>query len=281
MILVIGANGTVGSQVVHQLLEAGQKVRVLVRDPSKGAKHGAAVEVIAADLARPESLGAAFAEVEKAFLLSTGPDGIEINGIDAAKAAGVKHIVKLSTMGFGPERAPLAIGGWHRPVEAYLEASGLAWTILRAGGFSANALGWATSIKTQGAAFAATGDGKVAVIDPRDLAAVAVTTLTRPGHEERRYELTGPEALSFAEQVSLIGAAIGRPLRFVDVPPEAARDAMLQTGMPAPLAERMLEVMAAIKSGRGATVSSDVEKVLGRKPRTFAAWAQENAAAFK
>lgn len=281
MILVIGANGTVGSQVVHQLVEAGQRVRVLVRDASRAAKHGKAAEVVIGDLAQPETLGPAFAGVEKVFLLSTGPERLELNGIDAARAAGVRHVVKLSTMGFGQERDGLAIGHWHRAVEAYLEASSIPWTVLRAGGFSTNALGWADTIKAQGAVFAATGDGKVAVVDPRDIAAVAVAVLTRPGHEGKRYELTGPEALSLAEQVALISRAIGRSLRFVDAPPAAARDAMLKTGMPAPLVEGMLEVMAKIKAGGAATVSPDVEQVLGRQPRTFAAWAEENAAAFQ
>lgn len=281
MILIVGANGTVGSQVVNQLVEAGRKVRVLVREPSKAPAHGKGVEAVVGDLARPETLGGAFAGVEKVFLLSRGPERLEINAIDAAKAAGVRHVVKLSSMGFGPDRDALTIGNWHRAVEAHLEASGLAWTILLAGGFSTNALGWAQTIKTQGAAFAATGDGKVSVIDPRDIAAVAAATLTQPGHEGKRYELTGPEALSFAEQVALIGAAIGRPLRFVDVPPAAARDAMLSSGMPAPVAEGMLEVMAKIKAGSAETISPAVEQVLGRKPRAFTAWARENAAAFQ
>lgn len=281
MILVTGANGTVGSLVVRQLVEAGQKVRVLVRDASKAARHGGEVEVAVGDLARPETLGPALAGVEKVFLLSTGPEPLEINAIDAARAAGVRHIVKFSSMGFGPERDALRIGHWHRAVEAHLAASGVAWTVLLAGGFSSNALGWAPTLKAQGLAFAATGDGRVAVVDPADLAAVAVAVLTRPGHEGRRYELTGPEALSFAEQVALIGGAVGRPLRFMDVPPAAARDAMSQAGMPAPLVEGMLEVMARIKAGGAETVSRDVEQVLGRKPRTFAAWAEANAAAFR
>ncbi|NTX14947.1 SDR family oxidoreductase [Myxococcus sp. CA056] len=281
MILVTGANGTVGSLVVQQLVEAGQRVRILVRDTAKASKHGGAVEVVQGDLARPETLGAAFAGIEKLFLLTTGPARIELHGLDAARAAGVRHVVKFSSMGFGPTRDALAIGNWHRDVEAALESSGLAWTVLLAGGFNTNALGWAHTLKTQGTAFAATGEGKVAVVDPRDLAAVAVSSLTQPGHEGKRYELTGPQALSFDEQVALIGAAVGRPLRFVDVPPSAARDAMSQAGMPAPLVEGMLEVMATIKAGGAVTVSPAIEQVLGRKPRTFAAWANEHAAAFR
>lgn len=281
MILVVGANGNVGSQVVQQLVEAGRRVRVLVRDPVKAAKHGAGVEVSKGDLASPETLAPAFKDIDQVFLVTAGPEQLENNAIDAAKAAGVRHLVKLSTMGFGPERDSLAIGRWHRAVEAGLEASGMAWTLLLAGGFNTNALFWAPSLKTQGVAFAATGDGKVAVVDPRDLAAVATVALTRPGHEGRRYELTGAEPLSYADQVALIGAAMGRPLRFMDVPPAAARDAMLQAGMPAPRAEAMLEVMANIKLGRAATVTGTIEQLLGRKPRTFASWAKDHAAAFQ
>ncbi len=281
MILVVGANGTVGSHVVEQLLEEGREVRVLARDRAKAAKHGKRAQVVVGDLTQRQTLGAAFAGVERVFLLSQGPELLENDAIDAAKAAGVQHVVKLSSMGFGAERDALAIANWHRAVEAHLVASGLAWTILRAGGFSSNALGWAHTIKTEGAVFAPTGNGKVAVIDPRDIAAVAVHALTRPGHEHQRYELTGPEALSFAEQVALIGAAIGRPLRFVDVPPSVAREAMLQAGMSAPFADGMLQVLARIKAGDAATISPAVEQLLSRKPRTFATWAQDNAAAFQ
>lgn len=281
MILVVGANGTVGSRVVAQLGERGEKVRALVRDTRKATQLGAAVEVVAGDLARPETLGPAFAGIEKVFLVTTGPEALERNAIDAARTAGVRRVVKLSSMGFGPRRDALAIGGWHRAVEAHLEASGIPWTILLAGGFASNALGWARTIKEQGAAYAATGDGKVAVVHPDDLAAAAVAALVEPGHEGRRYELTGSEALSFGEQVARIGEAIGKPARFVDVPPEAARGAMLEMGMPAPMVTDMLEVMANIKAGGAATVSPDLERILGRKPRTFAEWARQNAAAFR
>ncbi len=281
MILVVGANGTVGSRVVALLRERGEEVRALVRDTRKAAQLGDSVEVVTADLARPETLAPAFAGVAKLFLLTAGPDALERNAIDAARTAGVRHVVKLSSMGFGPRRDALAIGGWHRAAEAHLEASGIPWTILLAGGFASNALGWARTIKAQGAAFAATGDGRVAVVHPDDLAAAAVVALTEPGHEGRRYELTGPEALSFAEQVACIGEAIGRPLRFTDVPKEAARGAMIEMGMPEPMVSGMLEVMANIKAGGAATVSGDLERLLRRKPRTFAEWARESADAFR
>jgi (4-alkanoyl-5-oxo-2,5-dihydrofuran-3-yl)methyl phosphate reductase len=279
MILVVGASGTVGSTVVRELIEAGAPVRVLSRDAARVGKLGG-VELALGDLSRPATLPPAFAGVEKVFLVTTGPAPLEVAAIDAARTAGVRHLVKLSSMGFGPERDALGIGNWHRAVEAHLAASGMAWTVLLAGGFASNALGWAPTLRAQGMAFGATGEGQVAVVDPRDLGAVAARVLREPGHEGRRYELTGPEALGAAQQVALLGAAVGAPWRFVDVPPAAAREGMVQAGMPAPLAEAMLEVMAAIRAGRAATVTGDVERILGRTPRTFATWARDHAGAF-
>lgn len=280
MILVIGATGTVGREVVRQLLEAKEDVRVLSRDRARAAKLGEGVEVVEGDLGKPETLGAAFAGVDRAFVLSTGPGVAELEGnaYAAAKKAGVRHIVNISAQGAGqPE---LAIGRWHHDSEERLEASGVAWTILRPGQFASNALSWAGSIKAQGAVFAPTGDGKTAPIDPRDIAAVAVKALTTPGHEGKIYELTGPELLTTAEMAQRIGAVIGKEVRHVDVPEAAAREGMLRAGMPEVLASAVLELMALIRAGRGAALSPVVEQVLGRKPRTFDEWARDHAAAF-
>jgi (4-alkanoyl-5-oxo-2,5-dihydrofuran-3-yl)methyl phosphate reductase len=282
MILVTGATGTIGSEVVKQLIEAGEKVRVLVRDPAKAAKFGGRVEVAQGDLEKPETLGPAFAGVDKAFVLAMGTDlaKLEGNAFEAAKKAGVKHVVKLSAMGADIEPG-ITLGRWHRESEEKLKATGVAWTILRPGNFASNALGWVGSIKGQGAAFQPTGEGKVAPIDPRDIAAVAVKVLTSPGHEGQAYTITGPEALSGAEQVAAISAAIGKPLRFIDVPEAAAREGMLKAGMPEGYVGPVLELMALIKAGYAGTVTPTVEQLLGRKPRSFSEWARDNAAAFQ
>lgn len=282
MILVTGATGTVGSEVVKQLLEAGQKVRVLVRDPAKAAKFGGKVEVVQGDLDKPETLGPAFAGVDKAFVLAMGLDlpKLEGNAFDAAKKAGVKHIVKLSALGASIEPG-IEISRWHHACEEKLKATGIAWTMLRPGNFASNALSWAGSIKGQSSVFQPSGEGKTAPIDPRDLAAVAVKVLTTEGHEGKGYELTGPEALSAAEQVEKIGAAIGKPLRFVDVPEAAAREGMLKSGMPEAIVGPLLELMALIRAGYGATLTPTVEELLGRKPRTFDEWARDHAGAFR
>jgi uncharacterized protein YbjT (DUF2867 family) len=286
MILVTGATGNIGSVVLERLAEVGQKVRVLARDPAKLAgkleKFGGTIEVVKGDLASPETLDAAFAGVDKAFVVATGPELPELagNAFDAAKKAGVKHIVFVSSWTTVNEPGT-QIGRWHVEAEAKLKASGVAWTILQPGAFASNTLWWAKSIKEQGAIFLPTGDGKTVPIDPRDIADVAVMALTSPGHENKEYLLTGPEALSAPEQLAKIGAAIGRPLRFVDVPPDAAREGMLKAGRPEVMVNAMLEAMTLVRAGRGSWVISTVERLLGRKARTFDDWLESNVEAFR
>jgi (4-alkanoyl-5-oxo-2,5-dihydrofuran-3-yl)methyl phosphate reductase len=282
MILVTGATGTVGSELVKQLLEVDQKVRVLARDPAKAAKFGDKVEVLQGDLAKPETLVAAFRGVEKVFQLATGATikELEANAIDAAKEAGAKHIVKISVQ--GAELDPgLELGRIHRESETKLKASGIGWTMLRPGAFASNTLAWTGSIKAQGAVFALTGEGRTAPIDPRDIAAVGVKALTSPGHQGKEYTLTGPEALSAAEQVHKISVAIGKPLKCVDVPLAAAREEMLKSGLPEATVSALMEYFALIRSGREFAITSTVEEVLGRKPHTFDEWLRDNLVAFK
>lgn len=282
MILVTGATGTVGSEVVAQLLAAGQPVRVLTRSPEKAAKYAAHVEIAQGDLANPESLIAAFAGIDKVFLLATGLDipKLEANAVDAAKKAGVKHIVKLSAAGAEIEPG-IQLGRWHRESEKYLEESGIAWTILRPGSFDSNTLSWAGTIKEKGMVFHVTGNGKTTPIDPADIAAVAVAALTTPGHERKIYNLTGPEALSVEEQVARISKTIGKPIQAIDTPEAAARSGMLAQGMPHPLVEAVLELMALTRGGHGGATTTTVEEVLGRKARTFDAWLQDHVDAFR
>lgn len=282
MILVTGATGTVGSEVVEQLLAAGHPVRVLTRHPEKAAKYASKVEIAQGDLADPESLTAAFAGVDKVFLLAAGPELAKLEGhaIEAAKKASVKHIVKLSAA--GAELDPgIAIGRWHRESEKHLEESGLAWTILRPGAFDSNALNWATTIKDKGMVFHVTGNGKGTPIDPRDIAAVAVAALTLPGHEGKIYEMTGPEALTTAEMVAKISKALEKPIQAVDAPEAGARSGMLAQGMPLVMVEAILELMALVRGGYRDKPTAVVEEVLGRPARTFDAWLQEHLNAFR
>lgn len=276
MILVTGATGTVGRALVDQLMAVGTPVRATTRHPGAAALPDG-VEVVAADLGDPDSLAAAFAGVDRVFLLSAGSDGPQHdkNLTEAAVRAGITHIVKLSALTAGDDTATDPISRWHRAGEETLRRSGVAWTFLRPTGFMSNALMWAPTIHSHGTVYAPFGAGRTAVIDPCDVAAVAATVLTEPGHENRAYPLTGPEALSPAEQVDVLADVLARPLRYVDVPPSAARQAMSKAGMPPVIADAVIALLATGLDAAAAIVHPDVEKLTGTPPRTFRQWAQE------
>jgi uncharacterized protein YbjT (DUF2867 family) len=175
----------------------------------------------------------------------------------------------------------VTLGKWHRAGEKLLEGSGIAWTFLRPGGFSSNALGWIGTIKAQGKVYYPTGTGKLAVIDPRDIAASGVAALTTPGHEGKAYDLTGPEALSTGEMCQVLTKVIGKQVDYVDVPDAAARESMLGAGMPAPVVDALLEFTAMVRAGQGAMVTEDVKKLTGQPARSFETWARDFASAFR
>lgn|ERR1051325_4309904 len=281
MILVTGATGTVGREVVAQLLAAGQKVRAMTRTPLK-AKLDARVEVVKGDFEAPETLERAVDGAKKVFSLTFGPrTGIhERNLAVAAKKAGVRHIVKLSALG-GDEKIRNDIRKWHDEGEQAIRDVGIPLTVVRPGAFMSNALHWRESIRTQGKVFSNYGDGKLPPVHPRDIAAVAVRALTSEGHEGKEYSVTGPEALSIGEQVKILSGAIGKPLEFIPVSDDAARKGMEQAGMPAFLIDALLPFADFIRSGKAARVFETVEEVTGRQPFTFSDWARENAAAFR
>lgn len=280
MILVTGATGTVGSEVVRQLIAAGERPRLLLRTPEKAKAWEGGAELFKGDLDDAASLAKALHGVDKLFLLTAGIDGhrLEAQAIDAAKAAGVKHVVKLSVM--GAEYEGISFAKWHRGNEKKLEASGMKWTFLRPGNFDTNALWWAESIRKDNAVYHPVGQGKSAVIDPVDIAAVAVKALTTPGHEGKAYVLSGPVALTTQQQLDIIGKAIGRPLKHVDVPPEAARAGMLKSGMPEGYVNALLELYAATKAGQTELQTPTVEELLGRKPGSFEAFVARHLGVF-
>jgi (4-alkanoyl-5-oxo-2,5-dihydrofuran-3-yl)methyl phosphate reductase len=281
MILVLGATGTTGGEVARQLIAAGERPRLLVRNPDKArALFGDRAEIVRGDLDDAASLDAAMKGVDHLYLMAVGLDQVTLEGhaVDAARRAGVKHVVKLSVI--GADAPQITFAKWHAAAEKKLTDSGLGWTMLRAGNFMSNSLGWADTIRSQGAFYQPTGTGRWAAIDPADIGAVAVAALTTPGHEGKAYTLTGPESMDAAGYAAVLSKATGKPVTFVDVPPDAARDAMLKSGMPAGYVDALLDLLAVMKAGHTDAVSGDVERVLGRKPGTFAAWAARNKAAF-
>lgn len=281
MILVFGSTGTTGGEVARQLVAAGRQPRLLVRSPEKAREFQGSAELIEGDLERPDSLDVAMEGVEGMFLVSTGLHGIdnEMRAVDVAKRAGVKHVVKLSVI--GADEPFFTIAKWHAKSEQHLMASGLAWTMLRPVNFASNALMWADSIRASGTFHQPTGDGRWAAVDPADIGAAAVRVLTSEGHEGQGYTLTGPESVSAAEYAQRISAAVGKPVKFVDVPAEAARDRLLQSGMPEEYVDALLDLFAAMKAGKMDVVADGVERATGRKPGTFDTWIRRNVAAFR
>jgi (4-alkanoyl-5-oxo-2,5-dihydrofuran-3-yl)methyl phosphate reductase len=281
LILVTGATGTVGREVVAQLLDEGEKVRAMTRNPAQ-AKFDPRVEVVKGDFNDPSTLVRAIRGAEKIFSLTFGPQtgAHERDLARLAKRAGVLYIVKLSAMG-GDGEVKNTIRKWHEEGEKAILDSGIAWTIVRPGGFMSNALHWRGTIRSQAKVYSNYGQGKLPSIHPRDIAAVAVHALTRIGHEAKTYQLTGPEALSMDEHVKILSDAIGKPIEYVAISDGAARKRMEQAGMPDFLIDALLPFADFIRSGRAAEVLPTVEEVTGRPALKFSDWAQENAEAFR
>jgi len=281
MMCITGANGTVGSEVVRQAQAAGAPFRAAYHSRAKAdAARAQGIEAVVIDYERTDTLRAAFRGCEKLFLL--GPSAVnqrqlEENAVAAARAAGVQHVVKQSVLNAGGEA--YAIARIHRAVESSLETSGLAWTFLRPNAFMQNFVTYlGATIRAESAFYSAAGSGKIAHVDVRDIAAVALLALTRPGHEGKAYELTGPEALSYDETAAELSRALGRPIRHVNLPPEDYRQGMLAEGVPAPLADLLVDLERLYREGGARGLSPDVRKVTGRELIAFARYARETAA---
>jgi (4-alkanoyl-5-oxo-2,5-dihydrofuran-3-yl)methyl phosphate reductase len=289
MILVTGATGIVGREVVSQLVAAGQDVRALTRDPGRAAGLGAQVKVVTGDLGQPETLPAALAGVDSVFLLSGGGPETPLHDANLAQAAaeaGVRHVVKLSIIGAEYEFTDL-VSTWHLAGERALRQigerpGGPTWTFIRPGEFSSNARLWAGPVKSQGAVFWAQVEPKVAVIDPRDVAAVAVTALTTPGYEGRALRIGGPEALSVVQRVDKLAAALGRPLRLVAVPIPDVRDAAARAGRHPLVVETTLGNLGREEFRlHAAEVLPTFEEIVGRPPLTFDQWVADHIEIFR
>ena len=271
--LVTGATGNVGSLVTRRLIDRGHRPCVFVRDPEKGRRlFGDQVEIRVGDLG---DISSALAGISDLFLLNSGPD-LEIRdraAAFAAKAAGVRHLVKLSTLDVS---TGVGTGGWHARGEHAVRESGVPFTFIRSSAFMSNALSWAHTIKREGALRTSTGNGKIAFIHPADIADVAVKALTTRAHDGEALVITGPQALTYRQMASRIGAAIGKTICFEQISDEAARPTFDRA-----YADALVDIWRAIREGRLATVTDGVQQVLGRRPVTFDQWAEENAGAFK
>jgi len=279
MILVTGATGTIGSSTVKALKAKGASFKVGTRSPEK--LKGQGVEGVQFDWDKPETFGPALKGVEKVFVLTPiAEKQVEYTQalVDAAKKAGVKHIVKLSVMGADSEPG-IALGRMHRGAEKAIKDSGIAWTMLRPTFFMENFFNYyGADPKKDSTVYNPHGQGKAAWVDGRDVGEVAAAVLTGKGHEGKTYDLTGPEALGDAEVLALLGEAVGHKYTYVDVPEEAARKAMQDMKMPAWIVDGFMELNMLIKNNWVATPASGVKDVLGRPPRSVKEYAKDYAA---
>jgi uncharacterized protein YbjT (DUF2867 family) len=276
MILVTGATGNVGRHVVGQLLDAGEKVRAISRDPAR-AGLPAGVEVLRADLREPDTLPAALRGVDRAYLF---PVHGQLGGfLAAAQDARLRRVVLLSSLAVSFDQLD-PIGYAHAESERAVVESGLPWTFVRPGAFMTNDLAWAAGIRAGGVVHGPYGDAATAPIDERDIAAVAVRALLDEGHVDEAYELSGPESLTPVDRVRLIGEAIGRDLRFEEQSPEEARRQMAGYGAPPAIVDAVLGMLASAV-GTTAPVLPAVERVTGRPPYPYARWAADHAADFR
>jgi len=281
MLLVTGATGHIGRELVRELDQRRAAFRILVRDAARAAGLPERAERVVGDLGTPTTLTAAFDGIERLFLLVPGI-GIEHteNAIAAAKAAGVRHIVYLSSYAVIGDPIP-AMGRWHHEREQLIRACGIPATILRPCGFMTNAFDWLPTLREEGYVLDPVGPGRAAPIDPADIAAVAAVTLTEDGHHGEEYLLTGGEAFTVAEQVEILAKAIGRDIdvRTVATPAEAVRF-RYPDGAPQALADAIIEGLALMRADTVGVRSDTVQRLLGREPRTFADWCMRNADAF-
>ena len=279
-ILVTGATGNVGRELVAQLRAAGRTVRALTRNP-KSANLPGDVEVLAGDLSAPDTLDAGLDGIDDVFLVWVAPFGSAGGAIDRI-ASRAKRVVLLSS----PHRTnhpffqqPNGLRAVHAGLEQLIEASGVRWTVLRPGVFALNCLNWwGPQIASGDVVRWAHANAETAPIHERDIAASAARVLCEEGHDGRDYVLTGPEPVTQRQQVEIIGDAIGRPLRFEEISEEAGRNKMLEM-MPPPIADMLLRAYAAAVD-RPAYVTSTVVELTGTTAATFRRWADDHAQDF-
>lgn len=281
MILITGATGAVGRALIARLADGKIPIRAMVRDRGRAAflTTYPRVEIAEGDFARPNTLDAALSGCEKAFLLTApGENQSQFEadfGLAAARTK-LRHIVKLSALGARPD-SPSRILRAHAESELRIEESGIPFTHLRPNQFMQNFLNFRDSIIHRGEFYAPMGDGRISIVDIRDVAAVAAEVLAEYGHEDKVYEITGPESLTYAEMATRLSFQLEKTVTYVDVPPETMRSGMLQSGMSEWMADSILELYAIWKFNGASQIAGTVSTVGKKDPITFGEFARDYA----
>jgi uncharacterized protein YbjT (DUF2867 family) len=285
MILVTGATGLSGSAVVREFARQGYPVKALVRSRAKAhdLEMLPGVEIVEGNMLRAETLGDALDGVERVLLISSADQQMletQCAFIDAAKKAGVRHIVKFSGLNSALD-SPFLFTRMHAEIERYLESSGLAWTHLRPSQFMQVYLREVPTIVAESAFFLPMEDAKLAPVDIEDIAKVAFALLHTEGHEGRSYDITGPQALTMTEIAEQISLAIGKTVRYVNIAQAERKRALLAAGVPPYFADA-LDVQGSLRrKGAEAVVHPETHEAFGVRPTIFAGFARRNAAAFR
>lgn len=280
--LVFGATGNIGSRVAQRLVDSGAHPSVFVRNPKRAkALFGDHIDIHTGDLDEPgSSLTAALAGVDGIFLVTEGPDLEKRDRAVAlaARHAGVRYIVKLSTLDV---QSGIGTGPWHARGEDAIRESGVAFTFVRAAGFMSNALGWSQSIRRAAMLRSSTGQGKIAFIHPDDIAAVATAALTARECDGQALVITGGQAFTYGEMANAIGGAIGKAVDFEEISDKQAYADTVKWAGKGPYADALVDIWRAVREGRLDTVTDGVKRTTGQEPIPFAQWVAENAASFQ
>jgi uncharacterized protein YbjT (DUF2867 family) len=295
-ILVTGATGTVGSEVVKQLVSSPSSsgyniIRAAVHSQNKADRFRQyrGVEIVNMDYNKPETIADALSHVNKLFLLTLpSPNMADISsGLvkEAKKKNDIKHIVKLSVMEAEAEPGT-TIGRLHRQEEKIIEESGIPYTFLRSGAFMQNFVNFfGQTIKNQNAFYLPAGDGKVSFVDVRDIAAVATEILLTKSsgsqqQKNKAYDITGHDALSYSQAAEILSGGIGKKISYIDIGEEDARKGMKKMGMEDWLIDAIMEFYYIIRTGHASRTTNAIEQITGRKPVSFEQFVRDYASSF-
>jgi uncharacterized protein YbjT (DUF2867 family) len=278
MILVTGATGNTGAELIKQLSRFGAAVRAMTRRPRERTDETPpGVEFVTADFEDRASLRRALDGVDSAFLVTNSSERVQdqqLSFVDAARASSVRHIVYVSQL-HAKRDSPVRFLRYHAVVEDAIASSEIAFTNLRPNLYMQGLFAYRSLIASEGRFFAPAVDSRVSIVDIRDIAAVAAAALTQAGHEGKTYDITGPEALTHAEMASKLSDALGRHITFVDIPEAAMRDALLGFGVPEWQSDGVIEDYAHYRRGEASMVSASVRDVTGHPPHSFADFARD------
>lgn len=283
-ILITGATGNNGKELLKQLTAQGFEARAMVRAGTNTLELASlkGVEIVEGDFNASDSLERVLNGIDRAFLLTNSTEEAETQQLDfvrIAKQSGVRHIVKLSQFAAAPA-SPVRFLRYHAVVEQAIRDSGMSFTFLRPNLYMQGFFLMKDAIRSQGKFFAPIGDARVSVVDVRDIAAVAAKALTEPGHEGKIYNLTGPEALTHSEIAERLSQTIGKPVTFVDIPSKSLLSYVLELGMPRWQAEGLVEDYEHYHRGEASKVEGGVFDATHRQPRSFDQFANDYASAF-